>query len=84
MNKSTATEPKNKPVHEVRIGCMKAVIWGNKSSDDAVFYTVVPVRIYRGTDGVWHEMHSFGRDDLLPAAKVLDLAHTWICDAERQ
>lgn len=84
MNTTTTTEPKNKPAHEVRIGCIKAVIWANKPSNNMVFHSVVLVRIYRDDNGVWHETHSLGRDDLLLAAKVLDQAHTWVCDAERK
>jgi hypothetical protein len=34
-------------------------------------------RGYKADDG-WRETDSPGFDDLLPAAKLLDMAHTWI------
>jgi len=32
---------------------------------------------YKANDG-WRETDNLGHDDLLPAAKLLDLAHTWV------
>ena len=29
---------------------------------------------------MWRSTESFGRDDLLLAAKALDLAHSWVCE----
>lgn len=68
----------NKPAHSIRLGTIKAVIWANHVKRVGLIHNVNVVRIYRDDAGVWHDTHSFGRDDLLSAAKVLDLAHTWI------
>ena len=66
----------SKPTHMIRLGMIKASIWRNqtKSGDR---HSVSLVRLYRNGD-LWKESTRFGRDDLQLAAKVLDLAHTWI------
>jgi hypothetical protein len=81
---SETTKPtKNQPVQEIRIGAIKAVVWANKTTNGIV-HNVVPVRLYRDDNGDWQETHSLGRDDLLLAAKVLDMVHTWIVETERK
>ncbi len=70
----------SKPVTEIRLGLIKASVWHNLTRAGER-YSVSLVRLYR--DGVWKESTRFGRDDLLQAAKVLDLAHTWIHQQER-
>ncbi len=65
-----------KPVHEVRIGFIKASVWKNHSRSGER-HNVTVSRIYRNGD-VWKESTHFGRDDLLPLAKVVDMVHSWI------
>lgn len=67
---------KNKPVHEVRLGVVKAAIWANET-DAGVRHNVTFQRIYKDGDE-WKTTESFGRDELPLVAKVADLAHTWI------
>ena len=67
---------KQKPVHEIRLGRIKATIWENET-DNGTRYNVVISRIYKDGDE-WKQTTSFGRDDLPLVAKVADLAHTWI------
>lgn len=69
---------KNKPAHEIRLGRVKATIWANQSDQGGTWYNVTPARIYKDGEE-WKESDSFGRDDLLVLAKVLNEAHTWIC-----
>lgn len=64
------------PVHEVRLGAVKAAIWKNPT-DNGTRYNVNVSRIYKDGDQ-WKSTESFGRDDLLVLAKVVDQAHTWI------
>jgi hypothetical protein len=71
---------KAKPVHSVRIGRIKAAIWANQT-ENGTMHNVTVTRSYRA-DETWKDSASFGRDDLLTLAKVLDLAHTWICEHE--
>ena len=65
-----------KPVHEVRLGKVKAAIWKN-DTESGVRFGVTFSRIYK-TDSGWESSTSFGRDELPLLAKVADMAHTWI------
>jgi hypothetical protein len=78
MSKQQHTNPPKpaRPVHEIRIGLVKAVIWANRSTD-GIRHNVTFVRSYREGDE-WHTTTSFGRDDLLKLSKVANEAHTWI------
>ena len=64
-----------KPVAEVRIGAVKAAVWLNRLEDGRARYNATFVRLYRDGDQ-WKDTRSFGRNDLLPLAKVADLVHT--------
>lgn len=78
--KTPAPEPRNQPVHQVRLGAIKAAIWQN-DTDAGVRYNVTFERLYN-QEGEWRSTSSFGRDDLLLLGKVADLAHTWIVDPD--
>jgi hypothetical protein len=65
-----------RPVHEIRMGRVKAAIWEN-STQQGLRHNVSFSRIYKDTDQ-WKDSTSFGRDDLPLLEKVADLAHTWI------
>ncbi len=69
------TEAK-KPVHEIRLGAIKAAIWAN-DTQNGIRHNVTLQRLYKDEDE-WKSSDSFGRDDLLLVAKVADLAHSWI------
>ena len=69
---------KQKPVHEIKFGSVKAAIWRNQTEKGA-FHNVTLSRSYRINDE-WKVSDSIGRDDLLIAAKALTDAHTWICN----
>ena len=74
---NTNHEPKHaRPVHEVRIGLIRAAVWAN-STRDAVIHNVTFERRYRDGEE-WKSTNSFGRDDLLKLAKVADEVHSWI------
>ncbi len=78
-----SNEPKTAaPVHEVRIGLIKAAIWANQT-DDGVRHNVTFERSYKNGEE-WKTTTSFGRDDLLTLAKVADLAHTWIIQPDKK
>jgi hypothetical protein len=66
-----------RPVHEIRLGRIKAAIWRNHLEEGGVRHNVTIVRIYKA-DGAWEQTTSFGRDDLPLVVKVADLAHLWI------
>jgi len=65
-----------KPVHEIRLGRIRAAIWENETQNGPR-HNVTFTRLYK--DGnTWKDSGSFGRDDLPLVAKVADMAHTWI------
>lgn len=67
-----------KPVHEVRLGHVKAAIWANETQN-GIRHNVTFTRIYKEKDDdKWKTSDSFGRDDLPLLAKVADQAHSWI------
>jgi hypothetical protein len=68
---------KTKPVHEVRLGYIKAAVWRNET-EAGVRYNATFTRLYKDGDQ-WNSTDSFGRDDLLLLAKVADQTHSWIC-----
>ncbi len=68
---------KAKPIHEVRLGRVKAAVWKN-DTEVGVRFNVTFTRLYKDGDG-WKSTDSFGRDDLLLLGKVADQAHSWIC-----
>ena len=66
-----------KPVHEVRLGRIKAAIWEN-DTENGSRHNVTISRLYKDEDDNWRDSGSFGREDLPLVAKVTDMAHTWI------
>lgn len=66
---------KQQPVHEIRVGSIKATIWQN-DTPNGTRHNVQIGRLYKDEDE-WKQTTSFGREDLLLVAKVCDLAHTW-------
>jgi hypothetical protein len=73
---SKRSSDKSRPVHEVRLGRIKAAIWEN-DTQTGIRHNVTITRIYK--DGnEWKTSDSFGRDDLPLVAKVSDMAHSWI------
>ena len=73
MSKQTT---KKAPVHEVRVGRVRAAIWEN-DTQNGPRHNVTLSRLYKDGDE-WKDSQSFGRDDLPLVAKVSDLAHSWI------
>ena len=65
-----------RPVHEVRLGKVKAAIWRN-ATESGVRFGVTIARIYK-TESGWETSQSFGRDELPLVCKVADMAHLWI------
>jgi hypothetical protein len=72
---------KAKPIHEIRLGAVKAAIWENETTNGKR-HNVTVSRIYKDGDE-WKHTESFGRDDLPLLAKVADFAHTWIFENAR-
>ena len=71
-----------KPVHEIRLGRIRAAIWENQT-DNGSRYNVTISRLYKDGDQ-WKDSTSYGRDDLLLLAKVADKVHTWIFEQRKR
>lgn len=69
-------EEKKRPVHEIRLGRIRAAIWEN-GTQNGTRYNVTFRRLYRDGEE-WKDSDSFGRDDLPLVAKVADRVHSWI------
>ena len=66
-----------KPIHEIRLGRIKAAIWENEA-ENGVRYNVTITRLYKNGDDEWKDSSSFGRDDLPLVEKVCHMTHLWI------
>lgn len=66
----------NGPAHKIRIGTIQVTIWRNLA-ERGNWYSVKLTRGYRVDEG-FRETDNMGFEDLLTAAKLLDMAHTWI------
>jgi hypothetical protein len=76
------TAANRKPIHEIRMGRIKAAIWQNET-DNGIRYNVTVGRLYKdGSD--WKQTESFSRDDLPVLAKVADQAHTFIFQKQQE
>ena len=65
----------NKPIHEIRIGSLRAAIWANHGKN-GVWRSVSITRTYHDGKGL-HDTATFPFADLLAVAKLADMAHTW-------
>jgi len=67
-----------KPVHEIRVGGIRASIWRNDTDKGPRFNTTFD-RSYRDGEE-WKTSDSFGRDDLLTIGFVAGEALRWIVE----
>ncbi len=72
---------KQKPVHRIRVGRIRAAIWLNQVGDGETWFNVTVSRIYREGEQ-WRESSTFSRDDLPVVSKVADMAYSWIWGQE--
>jgi hypothetical protein len=70
-----------KPAHKIRSGALTVTIW-KKDSEKGPWYSVTPSRSYKQGEE-WKESDSYGGDDLLLLAKMIDQAHSWIQDQQQ-
>ncbi len=68
--------PKQRPVHEIRMGRIRAAIWEN-GTQNGTRHNVTLTRLYKDGEQ-WKDSASFGRDDLPLVSKVSEMAHSWI------
>jgi hypothetical protein len=68
---------KQKPVHEIRLGRVRAAIWQNET-EAGVRHSVTFTRLYKDGEQ-WEDSASCSRDNLLLLAELADAAHAWLC-----
>jgi len=69
-------EKKVTPAHVVRLGKIQASVWANETKRGRR-YNVTASRLYL-ENGQWKRSDSFGRDELLTAARAFESAYDWI------
>ena len=67
----------NRPVHEIRLGRIRATVWTNSNDQRDSWFNVSISRAYRDDDQ-WRTSASFGRDDLPLVSKAAEMAYAWI------
>jgi hypothetical protein len=73
------TMTKTKPVHEVRLGTIRAAVWANETKNGGTRYNVTFSRLYKDeATGSWRDSTSYSREDLPVIGKVADIVHTWL------
>jgi hypothetical protein len=64
------SESKQKPIHEIKLGRVRATVWEN-SGEKGTYCKVVFSKLYKKYNK-WNDTSSFGREDLLLLAKVAE------------
>lgn len=68
---------KNAPVHEARLGRVRAAVWKNESGK-GTWYSVTISKLYKDEADKWQDGSSFSREDLPLLMKVAEEAYTWV------
>jgi len=76
-NGKSKSKAKQRPVHELRLGRIRAAIWENQT-DNGTRHNATFTRLYKDESDQWKDSASFGRDDLPLLAKLADQVHSWI------
>jgi len=71
---------KSKPVHEVRIGAVKATVWRNDGKAGAR-YTVTTSRSFKAGEE-WRQTSSYHKSDLPKLIEALGQAEQWMASRE--
>jgi hypothetical protein len=69
-------EAKTKPIHEIRLGRIKAAIWESRvvtEEGERASYRVSFAKLYKDQDDQWKDTRYFDREDLLLVAEVARL-----------
>jgi len=84
MSTKTKPETVNQPVHEIRLGRIKATVWQNDAKDSVgeSYMTVTFSRLYKNDQDEWRDSKAFFASDLLLLAKTADAVHSHLCAVE--
>jgi hypothetical protein len=75
-------ETDKRPEHKIRYGRVEVAIWKRESGENT-WHAFTVSRSYRDKDQQWQRSNSLDEEDLLPAAKALEEAYSWV-QAQRQ
>jgi hypothetical protein len=71
-------EAMSRPVHEVKVGAVRAAVWMNEGSNGS-WPSVTFSRLFKDkTTGQWQDSQSFSREDLPLLIKAADQVHTYL------
>jgi hypothetical protein len=65
----TNSQLKQKPIHEVRLGRVRAAVWEN-ASEKRSWRKVTFSRLFKDKSNQWQDTNSFAKEDLLFLAEV--------------
>lgn len=66
-----------KPIHELRLGTLRAMIWDNGGDDSESQFRICVSRISKGKNA-WKETHMLSPDDLPVAAAAMEMCYSWL------
>ena len=66
----------NRPIHEIRLGNVRATIWANQKDEKTWYAVSVSRRFKQGTE--WKDVTSFNHDDLPVLVQAVQMAYSWI------
>ena len=69
----------NPPIHELRMGRIKACVWDNETPN-GIRSSVTVARLWKDDQDNWKESSSFGREELPLVQHVLERAYEWLYD----
>lgn len=69
---------KQKPLHHIRVGTVRASIWKQSAEEKEPFYTVTFSRSYKDKSDQWKNGHSYLSHDLEALMECAQLARNWI------
>src|SRR3954447_20057429 len=65
------------PDYKAHFGRVQVAVW-RRENEDRTSYSVSVTRSYKDKQDQWQRTTQLDEDDLLPAAKALDDAYTWV------
>lgn len=65
------------PEYKAHYGRVQAAVW-KRDIEGRTSYSVTVTRSYKDKSDQWQRTNSLDEEDLLPAAKALDDAYTWV------
>jgi hypothetical protein len=66
------------PDYKAHYGRVQAAVWRRDFGEGRTGYSVTLTRSYKDKSDQWQRTTSLDEEDLLPAAKALDDAYTWV------